>query len=162
MGWTRYLTSSGRKGIVVNPRIPKDGGSSVNTKITHETTRRAFLQACTAGLGGAGLDGAFPSRGYSATPSPSANSILRIEPDPQRCWVPALSWDTEGGERFHRNLLRKDTGVGIRVRSGGQWKKGQICRPWPAREAGARVTRSGQRRKARSSGISRPRRTTLK
>ncbi len=96
----------------------------MNTKITHETTRRAFLQACTAGLGGAGLDGAFPSRGYSATPSPSANSILRIEPDPQRCWVPALSWDTEGGERFHRNLLRKDTGVGIRVRSGGQWKKG--------------------------------------
>jgi len=38
--------------------------------------------------------------------------------------VTALSWDTEGGERWHRNLLRKDTGFGIRIRTGGQWKNG--------------------------------------
>ena len=107
-----------------NPILPENGGISVNTRTTHETTRRAFLQACTAGLGVAGLNGAFPSRGYSDTPSSSVSSILRIEPDPQRCWVPALSWDTEGGDRFRRNLLRKDTGLGIRIRADGQWKKG--------------------------------------
>src|SRR5208283_1473885 len=44
--------------------------------------------------------------------------------DPKQCWVTALSWDTEGGERFRRNLLRKDTGLGIRIRTGGQWKNG--------------------------------------
>ena len=92
--------------------------------IASEATRRAFLQTCAMGLGMAGLDGAFPSRGDSATPAPPTNSILRVEPDPQRCWVPALSWDTEAGDRFHRNLLRKDEGLGIRIRSGGQWKKG--------------------------------------
>ncbi len=93
-------------------------------QIANAATRRTFLQTCVAGLGMAGLDGAFPSPGNSAMPPPSATSILRVEPDPQRCLVPALSWDTEGGERFHRNLLRKDTGLGIRIRRGGQWIKG--------------------------------------
>ena len=96
----------------------------MKTNNAYEATRRAFLQTCALGLGMAWLDGAFPSRGDSATPAPSATSILRVEPDPERCWVPALSWDTEGGERFHRNLLRKDTGLGIRIRTGGQWKNG--------------------------------------
>src|SRR5208282_642610 len=96
----------------------------MKTNLSYEATRRAFLQTCAMGLGLAGLDGAFPSSGDSATPVPSATSILRVEPDRERCWVPALSWDTEGGERFHRNLLRKDTGLGIRVRTGGQWKNG--------------------------------------
>ena len=36
----------------------------------------------------------------------------------------ALSWDTEGGARLHSNLLRKGSGVGLRVRSGGQWREG--------------------------------------
>ena len=96
----------------------------MKTRITHETTRRAFLESCTAGLGMAGLIGAFPLSGNSPTPAPSATPILRVEPDPKRCLVTALSWDTEGGERFHRNLLRKDTGLGIRIRTGGQWKNG--------------------------------------
>jgi hypothetical protein len=96
----------------------------MKTNISYEATRRAFLQTCAMGLGMAGLDGAVPDSSNSATPAPSANSILRIEPDSQRCWVPALSWDTEGGERFRRNLLRKGTGLGLRVRTGGQWKNG--------------------------------------
>ena len=96
----------------------------MKTNNAYEATRRAFLQTCAVGLGMARLDGAFPPSANSATPAPSATSILRVEPDAQRCWVPALSWDTEGGERFRRNLLRKDTGLGIRIRTGGQWKSG--------------------------------------
>ena len=77
-------------------------------------------------------------------PAPPAHSILRIEPDPQRCWVPDLSWDTEGGERFHRNLLRKGTGLGIRVRTGGQWKYGvDLPTVASARSGGAQLPDSG-------------------
>jgi hypothetical protein len=111
----------------------------MKTNIGYEATRRAFLQTCAMGLGLAGLDGAFPSSGNSATPAPSATSILRVEPDRERCWVPALSWDTEGGERFHRNLLRKDAGLGIRIRTGGQWKNGtDLPTVASARSGGAR------------------------
>ncbi len=93
-------------------------------KTNNEPTRRAFLQTCAVGLGTAWLDGAVPDSGDSAAAAPSATSILRIEPDRERCWIPTLSWDTEGGDRFRRNLLRKDTGVGIRIRTGGQSKNG--------------------------------------
>ena len=96
----------------------------MKTNSIYEATRRAFLQTCAVGLGTAWLDGAVPDSGDSAAAAPSATSILRIEPDRERCWIPTLSWDTEGGDRFRRNLLRKDTGVGIRIRTGGQWKNG--------------------------------------
>ena len=34
----------------------------MKTNIAYEASRRAFLQACTIGLGTAGLNGAFPAR----------------------------------------------------------------------------------------------------
>jgi hypothetical protein len=92
--------------------------------VTQETTRRAFLQTCATGLSAAGLNVAFPSRGGSSTPASSSTPILRLEADPKRGLVPVLSWDTEGGERFHSNLLRKGTGLGLRLRTGGQWRDG--------------------------------------
>jgi hypothetical protein len=96
----------------------------MKTNAKYETTRRSFLQTCAAGLGAAGLSAAFPLPGGSAFPVSSSAPILRIEADPKRSMVPVLSWDTEGGERFHTNLLRKGTGVGLRVRSEGQWRNG--------------------------------------
>jgi hypothetical protein len=54
----------------------------------------------------------------------SPTPILRLEADPKRGLVPVLSWDTEGGERSHSNLLRKGTGLGLRLRTDGQWREG--------------------------------------
>jgi hypothetical protein len=91
--------------------------------VTHETSRRAFLEMCAAGLGTAGLGLAFPSPSAGAMAGSSPGSILRLETDPKRSLVTALSWDTEGGERFHANLLRQGAGVGLRVRIDGQWRE---------------------------------------
>lgn len=97
----------------------------------HETTRRNFLQSCATGLSAAGLTLAFPTHGDSgASPAgedskaSAAAPILRLEADPKRCLVPELSWDTEGGARFHSNLLRKGAGLGLRVRTDGRWRDG--------------------------------------
>jgi hypothetical protein len=92
--------------------------------VTQETTRRTFLQACAAGLSAAGLNIALPSQGNSSMPASSPTPILRLEADPKRGLVPVLSWDTEGGERSHSNLLRKGTGLGLRVRADGRWREG--------------------------------------
>jgi len=92
--------------------------------VTQETTRRTFLQACAAGWSAAGLNIAFPSQGDSSMPASSPTPILRLEADPKRGLVPVLSWDTEGGERSHSNLLRKGTGLGLRLRTDGQWRDG--------------------------------------
>lgn len=86
-----------------------------------ETSRRAFLQACGAGLGAAELAGAFSPGGSATAP---AAPILRVVADPRRALVTELSWDTEGGERSRVNLLRRNAGVGVRVRLGGQWHEG--------------------------------------
>ena len=94
----------------------------MKTNFAHQVTRRAFLETCAVGLGAAGLDGASPLTGESAASTATAKPIIRVEPDPQRCLVTALSWDTEGGVRFHRNLLRNGTGLGLRMRTGGEWK----------------------------------------
>jgi hypothetical protein len=107
--------------------------------VTHETTRRTFLETCAAGLTAAGLNIAFPSRGDSAMPTSSVTPILHLEADPKRALVPALSWDTEGGERFHSNLLRKGTGLGLRVRTDGQWRDGAEL-PTVAQPAGDRAS----------------------
>ena len=95
----------------------------MKTNTEHDTTRRAFLETCTAGLGAAGLGLAIPLPGNSAVPVSSPGSVWRVEADPKRSLVTALSWDTEGGARLHSNLLRKGSGVGLRVRSGGQWRE---------------------------------------
>ena len=92
--------------------------------VTQETTRRTFLQACAAGWSAAGLNIALPSHGNSSMPASSPTPILRLEADPKRGLVTVLSWDTEGGERSHSNLLRKGTGLGLRLRTDGQWRDG--------------------------------------
>ena len=104
----------------------------------NETTRRNFLQTCAAGLGVAGLSPALLSHGNSATPALSPAPILRIEPDPARSSIPVLSWDTEGGERFRSNLLRKGTGIGLRVRIDGRWMAGTSL-PAAAQLSGNRI-----------------------
>ncbi len=78
------------------------------------------------------LAGAIPLGGSSAPPLTAA---LRADPDPKRALVRALSWDTEGGERLRVNLLRKGTGVGLRVRDSGQWGEG-IDLPTEAQTSG--------------------------
>jgi hypothetical protein len=89
----------------------------------NEATRRAFLQTCAAGLGVAGLSGAWASAD-SATSAPPAPPAFRLEADPKRCLIPVVSWDTEGGDRTRTSLLRSGTGIGLRVRVEGQWIEG--------------------------------------
>jgi hypothetical protein len=47
---------------------------------------------------------------------------VRLESDPARAVVSALSWDTEGGQRAEKNLLRAASGMGLRVQIAGKWQ----------------------------------------
>jgi hypothetical protein len=67
-------------------------------------------------------------------------ATLRMLADPQRAAVPYLSWDTEGGARAQRNLLRGAAPLRLRVLVGGSW---QDSSQGPAAEA--RVTETGAR-----------------
>ena len=49
--------------------------------------------------------------------------------------MPLLSWDTEGGQRAQKNLLRPGQGLVLRIRIAGQWK--------PATAFPSRTERSG-------------------
>lgn len=51
----------------------------------------------------------------------AAEPALRLQMAEQRPEVVFLSWDTEGGDKVGRNLLRPDQGVTLSVRTGGQW-----------------------------------------
>ncbi|MEO5802716.1 MAG: GH116 family glycosyl hydrolase [Verrucomicrobiota bacterium] len=51
-------------------------------------------------------------------------TIFRFEADTNRARVPGLSWDTEGGDRAKLNLLRAGTNIGLRIKTGGQWRAG--------------------------------------
>lgn len=62
--------------------------------------------------------GSLPAAGGEAEP------VLRLEFDGSRASVRHLSWDSEGGDRASRNLLREPDGVSVRVRSGGAWISG--------------------------------------
>ena len=86
---------------------------------TIETSRREFLLTCGA-AGAWSLTGGAFAFGDAA----NAAAILHVEPDPRRALISVLSWDTEGGDRWHTNLLRKAAGVGVRVRVNGQWREG--------------------------------------
>ncbi|MCY3020690.1 MAG: hypothetical protein NTW87_16860 [Planctomycetota bacterium] len=55
---------------------------------------------------------------------PAGEPALRIETGAKRAEITALSWDTEGTGRDKTNLLRPNTMVGLRIRSGGQWHNG--------------------------------------
>ena len=54
----------------------------------------------------------------------AAEAALRVQTGAARAEITALSWDTEGSGREKVNLLRPNTMVGLRIRSGGQWRNG--------------------------------------
>ena len=60
----------------------------------------------------------------------AAEPILRLRMAEERPEVVFLSWDTEGGDKVERNLLRPNTGLTLRLRSGGQWSS---AASYPAR-----------------------------
>jgi hypothetical protein len=88
---------------------------SMNVK--HGTNRRTFLQACAAAVAATGSTAGMRAQASSSGP------VLRLEADPQRCLIPVLSWDTEGGDRVRSNLLRSP-GLGLRVWVDNQWFDG--------------------------------------
>ena len=83
--------------------------------------RRTFLQVTTAGIAAAGEvvrnDFAF------ADGARKTEAILKFETNPDRVSIPSLSWDTEGGDRAQRNLLRSGPGVTFRVKDGLTWRE---------------------------------------
>lgn len=52
---------------------------------------------------------------------PAADLVLRAEFAANEPGLSALSWDTEGGPRAERNLLRQDHAVSLRVRRDSLW-----------------------------------------
>jgi hypothetical protein len=50
-----------------------------------------------------------------------AGTQSRVVPGPDGRSVVELSWDTESGTRYQRNLLRKDAAVGVETRASGKW-----------------------------------------
>ena len=58
--------------------------------------------------------------GGTAETGPAA--LLRVKTDPRKPLVSFLSWDTEGGKRSEQNLLRDDSQVTLRIRTGGTWR----------------------------------------
>lgn len=77
----------------------------------------ALLTLLVAGLGLLPLASA-------AEPQPETTPVVRLQADPGRAAITFLSWDTEGSGREKTNLLRPKTMVGLRIRSGGQWRNG--------------------------------------
>jgi hypothetical protein len=81
--------------------------------------RRTFLQVTTAAFttSGDAVRTAFANMDPVIAPNP----ILKFESDPHRALIPFLSWDTEGGNRAERNLLRAESGVSLRLKNGKSW-----------------------------------------
>ena len=103
-----------------------------------QSSRRSFLQLCAGGIAATrwGFGGS-RQNDFPAPPS-APQTLLRLEADPQRPLIPALSWDTEGGNRFHTNLLRSP-GVGLRVRPESLWLEGtELSASAEKRDGGAR------------------------
>jgi hypothetical protein len=65
---------------------------------------------------------------------------LRIASDPDCARVQFLGWDTEGGQRANTNLLRTGIGMGLRIRSGGQWREAEDL-PTQRERTGKNTTR---------------------
>ncbi len=62
-----------------------------------------------------------PGSGAAEILPPDEKPVLRMETDDSRARVPLLSWDTEGGDRAERNLLRSGKAVVLRVRLADGW-----------------------------------------
>ncbi len=87
--------------------------------------RRSFLQLAGATLGATALGPTAFSASLDEKGEPrSAGGIkpaIRVEPDSQRALITALSWDTEGGSKAQTNLLRLNSPLVLRIRTGGVW-----------------------------------------
>jgi hypothetical protein len=83
--------------------------------------RRTFLQVSTAALAVAhdAARAAFANVDLVTPPSP----VLKLKSDPHRASIAFLSWDTEGGDRAERNLLRAGSGVTLRLKTGDSWRE---------------------------------------
>ncbi len=77
----------------------------------------ALLITCVLAPGVGGED-SVPAGG-------SEEPTMRVDADAKVARIGFLSWDTEGGGRARRNLLRGGAGVGLRVRVGGKWLAGE-------------------------------------
>ena len=82
--------------------------------------RRELLQTVLAGV--TAWKACDPAVGESSAlaPTRTRRSQLRVEVDGSRPMLSFLSWDTEGGNRVHTNLLRAESSVGLRVHAAGQ------------------------------------------
>jgi hypothetical protein len=77
-----------------------------------------FVQAFVASAVAGRLPGwALPQVGAGAV---SSTPVLHASADPSQPLISFLSWDTEGGDRVRRNLLRSP-GVHLRIRPGPEW-----------------------------------------
>jgi hypothetical protein len=88
--------------------------------------RRSFLRLAGAGIGSAVALGSAPHSFAQQLSSvdqdgSGAKPMLRVETDPGRASITVLSWDTEGGERARRNLLRANSSIVLRVKLSGTW-----------------------------------------
>jgi beta-glucanase (GH16 family) len=63
-----------------------------------------------------------PGKSSTASLSRTGNPLFRIEAETNRARIPALGWDTEGGDRARINLLRPNTAIGLRLKMNGQWR----------------------------------------
>jgi hypothetical protein len=86
--------------------------------------RRTFLKTAAAGLIGAPAGVIFPEQDEPTTGRSSNSPIVRVETDPHSALIRVLSWDTEGGDRARTNLLRRETGIGLRFLQAGEWREG--------------------------------------
>jgi hypothetical protein len=71
---------------------------------------------------------ATPARAEDAPRGPSASAkpgtSIKVTAAADRAVISFLSWDTEGGDRSERNLLRPGTGVLLKLRIDGAWRQG--------------------------------------
>ncbi len=88
----------------------------------HQLDRRAFLRLAAAG---ACAGYSLAKEGARVADSPAPTATLRVVTDPRRAFVSWLSWDTEGGERGHTNLLRFSSPLALRLHVGGNWRPSQ-------------------------------------
>lgn len=79
--------------------------------------RRTFML-----LTGAGVASALPGVSFASSDIYDPAPVVRLKTDPEKPLVHFLSWDTEGGKRVERNLLRDNSPVSLRIRTGETWK----------------------------------------
>src|SRR5690349_4513823 len=85
------------------------------------TDRRTFLQVTAAAVVAGSKS--LPTAAAATRPPVLSPARLRLDVNPTHASIPFLSWDTEGGDRAQRNLLRSGPGVTLRVKDGDAWRE---------------------------------------